>query len=164
MHAGAGLGPSRRFVPGVAGGLAVLWPRARLEARATYWGRSALRLAEPPDVGADLRLVTGGLRACPLLVRGDLALQLCAGVELGATIVDAVNLAVDYAPRSLWAAGLLAPGARWRPRRWIALALEVEGVVPFTRREYAVVAAPEPLHRTPPVAVRLLAGIELNFP
>jgi hypothetical protein len=164
VHAGAGLGPSKRFVPGVAAGLAVLWPRVRLEARATYWGRSALRLDDPPDVGADLRLATGGLRACPLLVRGAFAVQLCAGAELGATIVTAVRLPVDHAPRTLWAAGLLAPGARWRPRRWLALGLEVEAVVPLRRREYVVRDAPEPLHRTPPIGVRLLAGIELNFP
>lgn len=164
VHAGAGLGPSKRFVPGLAAGLAVLWSRVRLEARATYWGRSALRLEAPPDVGADLRLATGGLRACPLLVRGTFAVQLCAGVELGATIVDAVNLAENYGPRTLWAAGLLAPGARWRPLRWLGLGLEVEGIVPFTRRDYTVLGAAAPLHRTPAVGVRLLAGLELNFP
>lgn len=164
VHAGAAFGPAPTLVPGVAVGLALLWPRLRIDARATYWGRGAMRLSDTPNAGADLQLVTGGLRACPVLVRSRLALQLCAGVELGGTIVRAVGLAEDFAPRSLWAAGSLAPGLRLRPRPWLALGLELEGVVPFTRREYQVTDASQPLHRTPPLGIRVLAGLEFTFP
>lgn len=164
VQAGAGLGPTPRMVAGFVAGAAVVWPRVRVEARATYWTRAALRLPELPEVGADLRLATGGLRGCPVLVRRSLGLQVCAGVELGATIVAAVNLAEDLGRRSLWAAGLIAPGVRWRPRRWVGLGLEVEAVVPMRRRQYVVADVSEPLATTPALGVRVLAGVEFNFP
>lgn len=164
VHGGAGLGPTKRMTPGLAAGLAVVWPRVRLELRATYWGPAALRLARLATVGADVRLATGGLRGCPLLVRGAVTLQLCAGLEVGATIASAVGLTTDYAPRALWAAASLAPGLRWRPRRWLGLGLEIEGVMPFTRKQFEIESVDDTLGRTAPVGLRLLAGVEFNFP
>ena len=164
VQVGAGIGPSPRFVPGLAAGVALLWPRLRLEARATYWSRAELpQPGQAASVGAELRLASGGLRVCPTLVRRMFALQLCGGLELGAEIADAVGVA-NRAPRELWAAAGLAPGFRWRPVQWFAAGLEVEGVAPFVRHAYAIAGAAEDLHVTPRLGLRTLATLEFNFP
>lgn len=162
--AAAGIGPSRRFAPGLSGGLSLLWPRARLDLRGSGWLPSPLRFSGLADVGADLRLGAGAVRGCPRLARGSLSLSLCGGVELGALVVEGVGLQQNQASRRAWAAGLLAPGLQWRPLRWLSLGVEAEGVLAFTRWSYRAGDAPEILYTVPPVGVRLGGGIAVHFP
>ncbi|MCY0994603.1 hypothetical protein OV203_46190 [Nannocystis sp. ILAH1] len=162
IGAAAGIGPSQRFAAGLSGTFTLLWPRARLDLRGSGWFRSPLQHPEHPGVGAALRLAAGAVRGCPRLVRRALALELCGGLELGQLQAQGVGLVQNETTRNLWAAGLLAPGLQWRPLPWLALGLEVEAVVAFTRRRYATRDGGV-FYSVPPVGVRLGGGIAVQF-
>ena len=161
VGATAAIGPSQRFAPGLSGTLTLLWPRARLDVRGSGWFRSSVPIAE--GVRADLRLAAGAVRGCPRLLRRAFALDLCGGLELGALLAEGVGLEVNERRRGLWAAGLLALGVQWRPLRRLALGLEAEGLVAFTRRQYATGDVGEVFYRVPPVGLRLGGGIAVQI-
>lgn len=160
--AAAGIGPTERFAAGLSGHVALLWQRVRLDLRGSGWFRSPLALANRPGVGADLQLTAGAVRGCPRLLRRKLALELCGGLELGALLAEGVGLEQNQSSRGLWAAGLLAPGLQWRPLRRLALGLEVEALIAFTRRQYATGDAGI-FHSVPPVGVRLGGGVAVQL-
>ncbi|WAS99263.1 hypothetical protein [Nannocystis punicea] len=160
--AAAGLGPTARFAAGLSGNLSLVWRRVRLDLRGSGWLPSPLHDADHPSAGATLRLAAGAVRGCPRLVRRTLALELCAGVELGALRAEGVGLTSIERTRGLWAAGLLAPGLQWRPLRWLVLGVEVEALVAFTRRSYAIRDGGV-FHVVPPAGVRLGGGIAVQF-
>lgn len=159
----AGVGPARRLAAGVAFGLAVLWPRARLDVRGSYWFPSPLRFPGYTGSGADLSLAAGAVRGCPRRVQRTIALQICGGIELGVLQAQGVGLARTERARGLWAAGLLAPGVQWRPLRRLALGVEGEALVAFTRRTYAARGAPELLYTVPPIGLRVSASLAVIF-
>lgn len=162
VGAAAGIGPTQRFVAGLSGGLALLWRRARLDVRGSGWFPGRLAIAGDTSVGADLRLAAGAVRGCPRVLRRSFALDVCGGIELGALTARGVGLASTATRRGLWAAGLLALGLQWRPLRRLALGLEVEGLIAFTRRQYAT--GDGGLFYTVPLAgVRLGGGIAVQI-
>lgn len=163
VAAAAGLGPTARFAPGLSASVSLLWRRARLDLRGGGWFPSAVRLSGRPDVGAELRLAAGALRGGPRVVRGSIALEPGAGIELGALLAEGFGLETNDSARGLWAAGLLALGVRWRPLRWISLAAEVEGLLAFTRRQYTVAGAADPFYKVPLAGLRLGGGIAVHI-
>ncbi|MDC0723178.1 hypothetical protein [Nannocystis bainbridge] len=160
--AAAGVGPSERFAAGLSGHLSLVWRPARLDLRGSGWFGSPLRDPAHPGVGATLQLAAGAVRGCPRLVRRTLALELCAGLELGRLRAEGVGLTASETSRGLWAAGLLAPGLQWRPLRWLVLGLEIEAVVAFTRRRYATRDGGE-FYAVPPAGVRLGGGVAVQL-
>lgn len=161
--AAAGIGPTERFTAGLSGTVSLLWQRARLDLRGGGWFPGLARAADLPGIGVDLQLAAGAVRGCPRLLRRAFALELCAGLELGALLAEGVGFPENSRSRGLWAAGLLAPGVQWRPLRWLSLRLEVEGLVAFTRRSYRASETADPLYTVRPVGVRLGGGIALHF-
>ncbi|MEZ4450544.1 MAG: hypothetical protein R3B09_13775 [Nannocystaceae bacterium] len=160
----AGIGPTRRFAPGIRGGLALLWPRARAELRGSYWFPSPLRYPGAPDLGADLRLAAGSVRGGPRLRRGPLAFALTGGVELGALLARGVGFAANSESRGLWAAAVVAGDLQWTPLRWPRqLGLEIEAFAAFTRRQYTAADAQTLLYTVLPLSNCLGGGVTLIF-
>ncbi|MFY0532497.1 hypothetical protein [Nannocystis pusilla] len=139
VAAGPARPPRQRLVPGLA------------------------RASDLPGIGVKLQLAAGAVRGCPRLVRRTIALELCAGLELGALLAEGAGLQMNDRSRGLWAAGLLAPGVRWQPLRWLSLGVEVEGLVAFTRRRYRASDADALVYTVPPVGVRLGGGLALHI-
>lgn len=164
VQGAAGLGASRRAVAGVLLGLSVRWPRVRVQARASHWFASRAAAVGREDVGVTLRLTAGTLRACPVLVRRSVELELCGGLELGVLWAQGDGLAMNRVSRGLWAAAVLAAGIRVRPLRWLGLGVELEGAAALSRHRYAVADAGQDLHSTPVLGVRGLGGLSLYFP
>ncbi|MCY0993507.1 hypothetical protein OV203_40590 [Nannocystis sp. ILAH1] len=161
--AAAGIGPSQRFTAGLSGNVSLLWRRVRLDLRGSGWFPGLARASDLPGIGVKLQLAAGAVRGCPRLVRRTVSLELCAGLELGALLAEGAGLQQNDRSRGLWAAGLLAPGVRWQPLRWLSLGIEVEGLVAFTRRQYRASDADTLVYTVPPVGVRLGGGLALHI-
>lgn len=161
--AAAGIGPSQRFTAGMSGHVSLLWRRVRLDLRGSGWFPGLARASDLPGVGVRLQLAAGAVRGCPRLVRRTVSLELCTGLELGALLAEGAGLQQNDRSRGLWAAGLLAPGLRWQPLRWLSLGVEVEGLVAFTRRRYRASDADALVYTVPPVGVRLGGGLALHI-
>ncbi|WP_143140604.1 hypothetical protein [Nannocystis exedens] len=161
--AAAGIGPTKRFVAGLSGTVSLLWRRVRLDLRGSGWFPGLARASELPGIGVRLQLAAAAVRGCPRLVLRALALELCAGLELGALLAEGAGLQENSRSRGAWAAGLLAPGVRWQPLRWLSLGVEVEGLVTFTRRRYRASDAEALVYTVPPVGVRLGGGLAVHF-
>ena len=164
VQGAAALGPSGRMVPDALLGLSLRWPRVRLQARAAHWFASRVPHPDRADVGVTLRLTAATVRACPILARGPLDLELCGGLEFGSLRAAGDGLADNRVSRGVWAAAVLAAGARYRPLRWLALGLELEGALAFSRHRYAVEGLDRDIHVTPLLGARLLGGLTFIFP
>jgi len=157
------VGPPRAPAPGLQVGLAVVWPRARLELRFHHTFAGSLRYAGAPDTGAELQLSAGAVRGCPRWPWRAWSLHLCGGLELGALTARGVGFDRNGRSSGLWVAGVFGPGLQWQPRAWFSLGLEVEAVVALTRRAYTAADAPALLYRVPPVGMRFGAGVAVFF-
>ncbi|MCY1059080.1 hypothetical protein [Nannocystis sp. SCPEA4] len=157
------VGPPRSSAPGLQAGLAVVWPRARLELRFHHTFAGTLRYANVPGAGAELQLSAAAVRGCPRRAWGTWSLHLCGGLELGALTAQGVGLARNERSVGMWAAGVFGPGLQWQPRSWFSLGLEVEAVVALTRRSYTAADARALLYRVPPVGMRFGAGVAVYF-
>lgn len=155
-------------LPGLAGGLQLVgatFGRAwRAELRGDYWFPRTAIVAD--GIGGRVSLWSIGGRGCwvPEVERASLQFPLCAGLESGAMRGDAVGdrVVAPTTSRRFWLAADGSAGLAWAPRRFIALVLQAELVVPLVRAGFRV--GDLEVHRAGPVAGRALLGVEARFP
>jgi hypothetical protein len=156
-------------LPGLAGGLRLAgsaFGRAwRAELRGDFWFP---RTASVQDgIGGRVRLWSLGSRGCgvPRVERVALEFPLCAGLESGAMHGEPVGegVASPTPSRRFWLAADGSAGLAWAPRRFIALVIQAELVVPLVRAGFRVGDDVE-VHRAGRVAGRALLGLEARFP
>ena len=164
LQGAAALGPSGRAVPGLLLGLSLRWSPLRLQVRASHWFASRVHHPDRADLGVTLRLTAVTVRACPVLARGPVDLELCGGLELGALRAEGDGLQQNFVRRGLWAAGVLGAGARYRPLRWLALGLELEATLAVSRHRYGAEDLASDFHTTPVLGVRGIGGLTFIFP
>ncbi|HEY0135493.1 MAG TPA: hypothetical protein VGB85_15520 [Nannocystis sp.] len=161
-HGGPELGAAPRWT-GLAGlAVGLLWPRLRLEARASFLGpRSVTRV----DTEVTALLLAGSLHACARLGRGALELPLCAGLEAGGMRGAAYGPAAGRSAFMPWLGVVLGVGAAWRVRPRLALwsALEVVGGVVRPNFVLRGRESDIALFRPFPLSGRLLVGLELRL-
>lgn len=154
-------------LPGLAGGLRLAgsaFRRAwRAELRGDFWfPRTAI---VQDGIGARVRLWSIGGRGCwvPGVARVGLEFPLCAGIESGAMHGDPVGdrVASPTPSRRFWLAADGSAGLAWAPRRFIAIVVQAELVVPILRAGFRV--GDVEVHRAGPVAGRGLLGLEARF-
>jgi hypothetical protein len=159
--AGVGFGP----VPvgfALAPSIAVSSRRWHVGIAAVYEPARSLRLDDLPASGSDLMHWALGPEACWLApIRSYLSIPLCGGFELGQLDASPVELLEGQRQRSLWAAGIVTAGLRFRVHARVAVWLVPSAVIAFTRSRVVVQGEPSPLFRTAPVGVRGLAGLEV---
>ncbi|MCH9686218.1 MAG: hypothetical protein K0V04_32595 [Deltaproteobacteria bacterium] len=155
-------------LPGAAGGLrlAAAWlgPRWRAELRGEYWfPRTAV--AEP-GLGARVSLWSLGARGCyvPRVAAVPLEFPVCGGAGAGAMRGDPVGdrVVAPQTSRRPWFEVDASAGLAWVPRRYLALVVQAELVVPVLRAGFRV--GDVEVHRAGVIGGRGLAGIEVRFP
>ena len=155
-------------LPGPAGGLrltgSLIGNRWRVELHGDYWfPRTAI--AES-DLGGRVSAGLGGAAGCgvPAIERIGLEFPLCAGIEAGLLRGDPVGdrVAAPETSRQPWVAADASAALAWVPRRFLALFVRAELVVPIVRAGFRV--GDIEVHRAGPVAGRGLAGLEARFP
>lgn len=166
---GAGVGGLLLPAPGVGLVLAPFIGTARVHVRAVvqYWAPQEVALAPPRDARGELQLVTGGLRACPMLAWGRVRLPLCAGIDAGAMIGEGKgrDLPSKQSAVGPWVGAVLEPGVTVGVTSRVSLWLALEGVVSLYRPIFAIEGAPEGEAWTAGAgAVRGLFGVEVHAP
>lgn len=168
-------------LPGLAGGLrlagAIFGGRPavarawRAELRGDFWFPRTATVAD--GIGGRVSLWSVGARGCwvPGVERVGLQFPLCAGLESGAMRGQPVGdrIASPTPSSRFWLAADGSAGLAWAPRRFIALVLQAELVVPIVRAGFRVGRTGDELedlevHRAGPVAGRALLGLEARFP
>jgi hypothetical protein len=155
-------GPELGAVPRITGlgGLAVglLWPRLRLEARASFLGP---RSTTVEGTAISALLLAGSLHACVRLARGALEVPVCAGLEAGGMRGSASGPAANRAAFMPWVGVVLGVGVAWRVRPRLALWSALEAVGGVVRPNF--VAQGSRLFEPFPASGRLLVGLELRL-
>ncbi|MEM9455652.1 MAG: hypothetical protein AAGF11_15830 [Myxococcota bacterium] len=156
------------MLPGPAGGLrltgVLIGTRWRVELHGDYWfPRTAIT---EPGLGGRVSAGLGGVRGCGVLgiERVGLEFPLCVGLEAGLLRGDPVGdrVAAPETSRQPWVAADASAALAWVPRRFFALFVRAELVVPIVRAGFRV--GDNEVHRTGLVAGRGLAGLEARFP
>lgn len=154
-------------LPGVGGGLhaalALRLGHFQAEIIGGGWLPRSLHLT-PGNASARFDLWTLGLRGGYVARSGRrLEIPLLVGLEAGQIHVRGVQLAIANDNRSLWFAITLSPGIAFVPRRFLAIVLGVDILIPATRTRFVVAGAVE-IFRPQPAGVRAVLGLEFRFP
>jgi len=162
---GAGATGVLGVAPGALPSIAVF---AQLDRR----GRGALRLAArwgraTDEVGAARATFTWPrlqLDACPqLAARGPVALDACAGVQLGVLQARGADIVDPRTATRPWVAPVVAARARWRPTaRWFA-ELDLTAAFPLVRDQFFF-APDTTIHRAPAVVGELAIAAGVTIP
>jgi hypothetical protein len=159
---GGDLGSLPKPAYGFTLALALLAGGFRFEAYGAYWPAQPSYVAAFPSDGGQVRLITGGLRACYAVVRGVLELGPCAGLELGAMHGEGFGVLSPSASDGLWFAASLTGRAAWRIIGPFGLALDVGAFVPFRRDQFFLTQLGD-VHQAALVEGRAVLGPELRF-
>ncbi len=136
-------------------------PRLRVGLAATFGGSPGF---EVPVVSQRISvwLWTVGAEVGPVFTRGAFEFPILAGLEAGQLLISPRELLQPPRQQRPWAGLVLAPGAAWVPRPWIAVAVRVATVVAFTRPQFAIEGVGS-LHEAARVGIRATLGLEFRF-
>ena len=159
----ADTGTLPRAALGVALGAGLAWPALELRLMGTFVPERESRLdaSDPGSPGAELGLLAGSVGACaPLGASGGrVALQLCAGWELGQLSGHGTRVDDPHQTRAWWSAPRVDLGASWPNANGpIALELLVSAFAPLTRDEF-ILKDIGSVHRPANVVGRAALGV-----
>lgn len=151
--------PRPAYGLGIAGALEM--GANRVELRATAWLPRSVLVSPAPVI--DVMLLAGAARYCRRLVAfaGSMGeVGACAGLELGVLRAASADPLWTKVGLAWWAAPEVGLAAAFRPVRWMALAIEADGLVPLAREQF-VFGAVE-VHRAGPIDGRALLVARLS--
>jgi len=157
------IGPLPGIAGGVAGALALLHRRVRVELGATFLPAKRARFDARPAAGGELRLVAADARVCPRWQWGGLGLDACAGVQAGAVHGRGFGIDQPATTRQPWVALTVGPRLSYAPIRWLAIGLGADLLVPFVRPAFTVESLGR-LWRPLPAGFLGMLGVELRLP
>lgn len=160
-HGGGGWMGLPRVGPLVGGAAGLGWPRFRAEVLGELQPRQLASYAD--GTGAELRMASGGIRACPTMLRGSVEVPLCAGAWLGALRGRGRGVSMVREATDTWVAAEAHVGLAWSPVPRIALRAGLGGTVALRRPAFFLQDHPV-LFRTPRFGGRFTVGIESRFP
>ena len=145
------------------GRIGAFWqlPRLRVGLAATFGGSPGF---EVPVVTQQISvwMWTVGAEVGPVFTRGAFEFPILAGLEAGQLLISPRELLQPPRQQRPWAGLVLAPGAAWVPRPWIAVAARVATTVAFTRPRFAIEGVGS-LHEAARVGIRATLGLEFRF-
>ncbi|MEM7156985.1 MAG: hypothetical protein AAF799_29305 [Myxococcota bacterium] len=139
-----GAGPGGLVLPGAGfGGVLSPWlgtERIQVRAAVQAWSGRRVSFDAQQDAAGVVRLVSGGVRVCPVLGRGRLRVPLCAGVDGGAVLGQGTGNALIEARSAVapWAGAVLQPGLEYAMVERISLWAGLEGVISLYRPAFSV--------------------------
>lgn len=151
--------PAPAFGLSVGGGI-TLW-RVRIDLTGTYWFEQEATLDDSAK-GGNFSFFSAALAGCPILLPGDLELGVCAGLELGRMHAEGFGVTDPSESSILWAAFRAGGAASWVFADPVALRLQIDMVVPFTRPQW-VLQNVGAIDQPGSVTGRALLGSELRF-
>jgi hypothetical protein len=161
-HASLGSLPGAALGPELGG--ALLWGALRVDlALRGVVPLTGARFGGSTALGGDLGLIALLARASARLALGNLELWAGGGAEVGAALGRGVGISEPRDASAPWVALEAAAAIAWVPAAAVALALEVEVLVPVVR-PVLTVAGLGTLFRPDPVAGALRLCLELRFP
>jgi hypothetical protein len=144
-------------------GAAIFWRYFRVELQARYGFAESVRFNAQPSSGADVSLLTGGGRACPVIpIVLGLEVPLCLGVDLGILLADPVELANEAPGRGFFGAVVASAGVAHAVIDELAVRLEGEGQLAVFRPSYEVAPFGE-IHRPSRFGLRGTLEIEVRL-
>lgn len=155
-------GPLPSIAAGLVGGAALLLPRLRIELLATHWFARPARVDARPEVGGDVRLTTGAVRVCPLVLLRPLEIPVCGGFEVGSMHGRGIGLTEPATTRLPWAAFTGGLGLVWMPSRFVGAFLDASLVVPVSRPVFVAEGVGK-VFQPAPVAFAGMLGVEARF-
>jgi hypothetical protein len=151
---------------GVAVGVSVGWPGFGLLALGTFLPRQEDSVDRAPgSPGVEMMLLAASLSGCVPLgaARAPVALDVCAGWELGQLSGDGVRVDIPRHRTSLWSAARLDVGARWRvPNSAFGVELLITAAAPLTRDEF-ILQDIGGVHRPANVVGRAALGVSWSI-
>jgi hypothetical protein len=166
VTSGAAIG----LVPSIAAwlGADVALHLGRARVGATVGHAFARPTGSADEIGARVRLTTGGLLGCFAPSWKKVSLAVCGLAELGAMHATGRGPGVQpAAKRSLWVGLGVRTGIEWAPVRWFALVAQVDVLAGVRRPGFHVVNGdgdPQRVFRAAPAALRLTGGVSFRFP
>jgi hypothetical protein len=118
------------------------------------------RLAARPGVYVDFELSVAGLRGCGRALSRPIALDACAGMEVGRWEAFGASLQVARRSRDLWLAPMVELEASRVLLGPLALELSAGAALPLARKRY-IINESEAVHTPDAISWRLLAGLAL---
>ncbi len=157
------IGPLPGVAGGIAGALALLHRRVRVELGGTFLAAKRARFDGRPAAGGELRLVAADARACPRWSWGGFGLDACAGVQVG--VVHGRGFGIDQpaTTRQPWVALTAGPRISYAPLRRLAFVLGADLLVPIVRPAFGVDGLGR-LWRPLPAGFSGALGVELRLP
>lgn len=115
---------------------------------------------------ASFRFRTGRLEACTDIDLGlHLGLVPCVGGELGDLVATTRDRPIDVRTTTRWAAMTAGGGVRWSAVPWLSFGVDLVAVIPFTRKQFAVVDPVRRVYTAPPAFLEMgaLAAVNADF-
>jgi hypothetical protein len=137
-----------------------------VQARFDRWGLGLYGVWLPeqshslaPGQGVNFGLLTAGLRGCYRALDDALGLDGCLGFELGSLSATTHGLAQAEDSRAALWAPLAGAALSWRAFEHWAFVARLDGLIALPQQQY-MVNIDQPVHETPPFALRLSLGVE----
>lgn len=157
---GLSAGPLPGVAPGMGLGLGLRRRLLRAEVLARYY---FARRADRGDVSGRIGYWSIAGSICVVPQWRLLEFPLCGGAEIGQMTGRGESVDESYPGRLVWAAGDVSAGLLVRLIPRIAVGIQADLVIPFTRPGFEVVGVGV-LHRASVIGAAALAGIEFRFP
>ncbi len=145
------------------GAVALRMPLARVELRGRYALAQRVEQDGLADVGGTIDLWTLGASGCFAPRWRRIEIPICAGVELGAMRGRSFGVEQSGEARSLFAAIPIDANLIWSPIPRVGLLAGAGAAAGLLRPSFHL-RDQAPLFRAGPVALRVIAGVELRFP
>ena len=154
-------------LPGPSGGpelgIALLWPRLRIEVAGAWFGPRT----EEGSEGARVRVQLGvaATRACVRLGTARVEAPVCGGLEIGALRGDGEGAPGARVAHGLWLAPAVGAGVRGWVTRRLAPFARLDVAIPVVHPAFELTGPNEPveLYRASAVSGRLWLGLEVKF-
>lgn len=163
-----GVGVDGLLLPRAGAGVAIApfvgTRRIHVEAALQYWSPRSTPDNEAIGVQARVQMVSGGVRACPLLEWGRWRVPLCAGLDVGGVFARAVGSSVRNGSPAVapWAGVVLAPGVRVSVAPRVSLGLALEGVISLYMPRFAVEGLDDDLYQMGQGGLRGVFSVQIH--